>query len=129
MSDKNVVLQFLKEFKSHRPAHKLVEMTGAEEFIAKDIDINYQDVTYKATVKWYFDMEMRDYGVKGFNFVVPDQSVTVYNDETDEEKVLNINNVNISTYKRDEFNGLYLDQLSFYKGKWSADFIGGLGGI
>lgn len=43
----------------------------------------------KAKIKWNFEIEMRNYGIKDISITVPDQSiktvVTKYNEETDEE--------------------------------------------
>lgn len=43
----------------------------------------------KAKIKWTLDIEAREYGIKGFMVIVPDQKITAeltrYDEETDEE--------------------------------------------
>jgi hypothetical protein len=100
----------------------------SEKFRTKDIEVNYEQWSGKATIQWLLEIDMREWGVKDFIISVPDQTVLVgwtnFDDEDEtpppppEELFLRDAKVTIDT----AFYSLYPTKVSFYKGKWEVIF-------
>lgn len=91
----------------------------------------------KVTIKWVFEIEMRNYGVKNISIHVPDQEVTTYvtryNEETDEEYdapvKLELKNVKVESFlegyeKLTSYlsGGIYPKELEIWKNKATLSF-------
>jgi len=62
------------------------------------VEVQNGDKVGNTLVKWVFDYELRDWGIKRIGFFCPDQVVTVeYDDDSSEE--ISLNNVKVDNTK------------------------------
>ena len=96
---------------------------------------NEKSASGKAKVKWNFEIEMRERGIKGFSITVPDQTITLdverYDEDKDEEYTetitLELKDVKIdSSFGHSSKDIQYLSliplKLEKYKGKFELIF-------
>jgi len=92
---------------------------------------NIQSGGGKTKLKWKLELEMREYGIKSFTVIVPDQTITSevwrYNDETDEEYqeeiTIELKDVKVDHSSCSGLQGLLPDRLEIWVGRQKVVFV------
>ena len=101
-----------------------VTSSAREEFSS---DVAVWDISGETdgttTIKWFFEMEVRNYGIKSFYLIVPDQEITIDWEKKSQEK-LEIKDVEAEFMVDGEFTGITLipKTLEHSSGKWTLKF-------
>lgn len=85
------------------------------------------DVRGKAQVSWEMDLELRSWGMKSIEVVVPDQKVRVCKITTDaegdeHESEVEIDLKDVAVEMPSDTSAMSLKSLEFYNGRWTAHF-------
>jgi len=97
-----------------------------QTFRTKDVDIDYEQWSGKATLTWSYELEVRDWGIKDLNIHVPDQTIIVDwknldDDEKQPPEELELKDVKVTinaTYNQ----ALCPTSITEYKGEWEVSF-------
>lgn len=88
-----------------------------------EVEVNYENLRGKCLIKWFCEMELREWGVKGLYFFVPDQMIsTVLVDEEDNETSKEFELKDVRVEEPCKFVGICPQELFFLKGKWKVYF-------
>lgn len=82
-------------------------------------------------IKWKLELEVREYGIKSFIVIVPDQTITSavwrYNEETDEEYqedvTIELKDVKVNVADCSRLDGLQPVELEIYHGRATLEFV------
>ena len=89
-------------------------------------DDNYDIDTKKTNIRWNLELEMRNYGIKGFSVLVPAQTVTlfvtIWGDDQDTEKELTLNIEDVEVEVADDGFPTVPHTLSMSEGSWTLHF-------
>ena len=112
----------------------------ATEFVTDDVKVDLYSDEFRGmesvqpiSIRWSFELEMREWGIKGAYVSVPDQDITlVYQIEkdlgnndfeyVDQEKQIHLTNVQADYDSAKWGHSLVPVALSEYNGKWTLEF-------
>ena len=92
-----------------------------------NIEGNYDVSTQNVEILWNLELEMRNWGVKGFDVAVPEQKITVFinkwGDDQDEEVEMTFDLKDVEIFRESEGSScLYPSSLQYNSGEWTLVF-------